>query len=137
MQGRCATYAGSAIRPAVALVVEDQQPGQSCEKTAPFRRYLARIVSTNSGRWIAVTVLRVFFRKRFCNTIVCRACIRRCYLWRGLDYRLFLKFVQGYLLIELGRKTFLARNPRCPQCCILNLCPHGQAKLAETGSPRR
>lgn len=47
------------------------------------------------------------------------------------------RYAMHVLLIEHGRKTCLARNPRCPQCGILNLCPHGQAKLAETGSPRR
>jgi len=35
------------------------------------------------------------------------------------------------LLIAHGRKTCLARKPRCPRCNLLKLCPHGQNSMSE------
>jgi endonuclease-3 len=34
------------------------------------------------------------------------------------------------LLIRHGRRTCTARNPRCDECVLLDLCPFGQARLA-------
>jgi endonuclease-3 len=34
------------------------------------------------------------------------------------------------LLIALGRKTCKPINPRCEECCLLDLCPFGQRRVA-------
>ena len=39
------------------------------------------------------------------------------------------RYAMHVLLIAHGRRTCLARRPRCNQCCILQFCPHGQAEL--------
>ena len=36
-------------------------------------------------------------------------------------------------LIRHGRRTCTARNPNCPECPLLSICPYGRARLAETG----
>ncbi len=33
-------------------------------------------------------------------------------------------------LIRHGRRTCVARTPRCPDCPLLDMCPHGRARLA-------
>ena len=38
------------------------------------------------------------------------------------------RYAMHVLLIAHGRKTCLARRPRCDQCCILTRCPHGQGR---------
>jgi endonuclease-3 len=35
-------------------------------------------------------------------------------------------------LIRHGRRTCTARNPSCPECPLLPICPHGRARLAES-----
>ena len=35
-------------------------------------------------------------------------------------------------LIRHGRRTCTARNPDCPECPLLSICPYGRARLAET-----
>ena len=37
------------------------------------------------------------------------------------------------LLIEHGRKTCKAINPRCPDCPVLKHCPHGQQRIESEG----
>lgn len=34
------------------------------------------------------------------------------------------------LLIALGRKTCKPINPRCEECCLLDMCPFGQRRIA-------
>jgi len=41
------------------------------------------------------------------------------------------RYEMHVLLIEHGRRTCLARRPRCRQCGILPLCPHGRVELQE------
>mgnify|MGYP001579369231 CR=1 FL=1 len=38
------------------------------------------------------------------------------------------------LMIEHGRRTCLARRPRCPQCVLLEGCPTGKALLGDQAS---
>jgi endonuclease-3 len=38
------------------------------------------------------------------------------------------------LLIEHGRKTCRAINPRCRQCVLLKMCPYGQQRLRAAGA---
>ena len=33
-------------------------------------------------------------------------------------------------LIRHGRRTCTARNPNCPECPLLSICPHGRARVA-------
>jgi endonuclease-3 len=35
-------------------------------------------------------------------------------------------------LIRHGRRTCTARNPNCPDCPLLSICPYGRARLAES-----
>jgi endonuclease-3 len=35
-------------------------------------------------------------------------------------------------LIRHGRRTCTARNPDCPECPLLSICPYGRARLAAT-----
>jgi endonuclease-3 len=37
-------------------------------------------------------------------------------------------------LIRHGRRTCTARNPNCPECPLLSICPYGQARLAAASS---
>ena len=37
-------------------------------------------------------------------------------------------YAMHLLLIAHGRQTCKARNPRCPDCCLLDLCPFGRAQ---------
>ncbi len=39
------------------------------------------------------------------------------------------RYATHVLLIAHGRRTCLARRPRCNQCCILQFCTHAQAEL--------
>ena len=40
----------------------------------------------------------------------------------------------SHLLIHHGRKTCMARNPKCAQCPVLSLCPTGPKLIAEAKS---
>jgi endonuclease-3 len=40
------------------------------------------------------------------------------------------RYPMHILLIAHGRQTCKARWPRCAPCCLLDLCPHGQSKVA-------
>src|SRR4051812_48085497 len=40
-------------------------------------------------------------------------------------------------LIRHGRRTCVARNPRCLDCPLLSLCPYGRARRAELRARRR
>ncbi|GAC1317071.1 MAG: endonuclease III [Thermoleophilaceae bacterium] len=37
-------------------------------------------------------------------------------------------------LIRHGRRTCVARSPRCHECPLLSLCPHGRSRSADGGS---
>ncbi len=39
------------------------------------------------------------------------------------------RYESHILLIEHGRKTCKAQNPRCHDCVLLDLCPHGQRRI--------
>jgi endonuclease III len=39
------------------------------------------------------------------------------------------RYEMHVLLIAHGRRVCLARRPRCEQCTLLSLCPHGQAEM--------
>ncbi len=46
------------------------------------------------------------------------------------------RYTMHVLLIAHGRKICKGRSPPCAWCCLLDLCPTGQAKEAQAGDGR-
>jgi len=46
------------------------------------------------------------------------------------------RYAMHILLIEHGRKTCRAINPKCAECTLLDLCPTGQRKVGLLASRR-
>jgi len=46
------------------------------------------------------------------------------------------RYEMHVLLIEHGRKTCKAINPRCERCTLLDLCPYGRHRIGKSGQSR-
>lgn len=47
------------------------------------------------------------------------------------------RYAMHVLLIAHGRATCRAQNPRCKECCLLKLCPHGRSQERGSGDEHR